>query len=495
MLTNFIFGTLMIFSLESETTIPSVPVASSNINDYKNSSAWINYLSSNRFKTPHENIINEAKYCEIVDLFRSQHKPLLDSFGMPLPLERIIYSDYKPGNLVKEIITLYATQVFKFHFLESESKFPEEKLPYNINMFFHKTPFWHYYHEIGKNFLCKGQMYNHIPGHEYMIYKDESAKSARLYGQKYLAKKHCFYHWDFTPLTVDLSDKDECKAFFNSITLESFNTTNWILKKSRNSHNGEGVTIITKSKLKGLLQLFENGEQCGIFSQHYILQKYIGNPLTIEKRKFDFRLYMLIASVDPLIILYHDGFLRVSLTEYDRDSKESGSHITNTHLALEFVQGLNATEDEKEELLKEQMWTFKDFEEYMVGLGKVQTGWLDLYVRPLMKKNMYHLGKMHEAHLLKHPGVFELYGLDFIFDTDLHLWLLEINRSPAMQATSEEKGDLQGKMIQEILDIEYAILYGADLEKVVEQTTFEMIFNDKKEGMEKYYGLITEECV
>ena len=33
-------------------------------------------------------------------------------------------------------------------------------------------------------------------------------------------------------------------------------------------------------------------------------------------------MYMLIASVDPLIVYYHDGFLRVSLTVYDKNSND-----------------------------------------------------------------------------------------------------------------------------------------------------------------------------
>lgn len=45
-------------------------------------------------------------------------------------------------------------------------------------------------------------------------------------------------------------------------------------------------------------------------------QKYIDKPLLMDGKKFDFRVYMLIASMDPLIVLYHDGFLRRSLAEY-----------------------------------------------------------------------------------------------------------------------------------------------------------------------------------
>ncbi|OMJ94729.1 hypothetical protein SteCoe_2072 [Stentor coeruleus] len=492
------FGIWLFFKLESQsfdTVRKSFIHKEVNMTDIKNSQAWEEYMVYNRFDQDHENVVDDKDYCVLVKEYRAQHKPLLDYRGMPLPMERLIFSDYMPGNLVKDVINNYATLVYKYHYLDVSADFPKEKIPYYVNMFFHKTPYWHYYHELGTEFLCPGQMYNHIPGHEHMINKDDSAKAARIYGKKYENRKDCFYQWSFMPLTIDLSAEGECKLFFKHIEDRKFQGIEWIMKKSRNSHNGEGVILLTKSKLRGLKVMYKHGKKCGEINDKFIVQKYIGNPLTVEGKKFDFRVYMLIASVDPLIILYHDGFLRVSLTQYDVSSEESGSHITNTHQALEFVKTLNTTEDERDEMMKEQMWSFEKFEDYMIKQGKVKMNWLNDYVRPLMKKKMYHLVQMHIPNLIKHPGVFEMYGLDYIFDDDLNLWLLEVNRSPAMQATTEEKGKLQGTMIKDILDIEYAILYGIELDPIVENTTFNMIFDDRKHGMDKYYGLIDSECV
>jgi len=45
---------------------------------------------------------------------------------------------------------------------------------------------------------------------------------------------------------------------------------------------------------------------------------------------------------------------------------------------------------------------------------------------------MLHLVRMSSEYLLNHPGVFELFGVDFILDDEFNLWYLEINRSPAM---------------------------------------------------------------
>ena len=35
-------------------------------------------------------------------------------------------------------------------------------------MLYTKTSDFHFYHEIGKNFLCLHQIYNHIPGNNYL---------------------------------------------------------------------------------------------------------------------------------------------------------------------------------------------------------------------------------------------------------------------------------------------------------------------------------------
>ena len=57
------------------------------------------------------------------------------------------------------------------------------------------------------------------------------------------------------------------------------------------------------------------------------------NPLLYKGHKFDFRIYMLVASVNPLKVYYHDGFLRVSLDKYNNKSKKKNVFITNTEFS------------------------------------------------------------------------------------------------------------------------------------------------------------------
>jgi hypothetical protein len=80
----------------------------------------------------------------------------------------------------------------------------------------------------------------------------------------------------------------------------------------------------------------------------------------------------------------------------------------------------------------------------MIEVGKVSDReWLDDYVRPEMKRNMLHLVRMHYEKFMRHPNVGEMFGVDYMFDDDLNLWYLEVARSPAIQATTFEKGRIQ----------------------------------------------------
>lgn len=88
--------------------------------------------------------------------------------------------------------------------------------------------------------------------------------------------------------------------------------------------------------------------------------------MLVERRKFDFRIYMLVASTDPYIVYYHDGFLRVSLENYDPNSNDKGVHLTNTEFSKKKWHDMEKNGINTEELREYQMWNLTRFQNYLL---------------------------------------------------------------------------------------------------------------------------------
>ncbi len=55
-----------------------------------------------------------------------------------------------------------------------------------------------------------------------------------------------------------------------------------------------------------------------------VVQKYIHQPLLIDGLKFDFRVYCLVTSCDPLrIFVYRDGLARFATSEYQAPKEDN----------------------------------------------------------------------------------------------------------------------------------------------------------------------------
>jgi len=238
----------------------------------------------------------------------------------------------------------------------------------------------------------------------------------------------------------------------------------FILKVGHSAHRASGLYLFDEEEEILTIQAYGNGSKCGELPQSLVAQQYISNPLLLDKQnKFDFRIYMLVASVNPLIVYYHDGFLRLSLRTYDKWSKEKNVHFTNTHLSKElfaiaktFQEYQGMTEDQLREY---QMWSMKELEEYLLESGKItDPNWLETYLKPKFQEAFIHTVRMSEHSFLKHSGVYEMFGLDFLLDEHMNLWFIECNASPQLIGTSPEKTEFLIKLISDVFEIQYAFL-------------------------------------
>ena len=65
---------------------------------------------------------------------------------------------------------------------------------------------------------------------------------------------------------------------------------------------------------------------------------------------------------------------------------------------------------------------------------------------------------MSENSFLKHSGVFEMFGLDFMLDENMNLWFIECNSSPQLIGTNDHKTQFLTDMLTEMFNIQYGLL-------------------------------------
>lgn len=319
----------------------------------------------------------------------------------------------------------------------------------------------HHEHILGKEIGCLYQAYNHVLGIGTLTRKDRVARSAINYTEKWKNKPQCFDGKKFFPQSRELQNKTECLQWFEYIDTEEYRkakeekTIVFIRKIGSGSHQGKGVQPVDEQEEKRLREVYQNGSRCGQNRDSVLIQHYIDNPLLVEGHKFDFRIYMMIASTNPLIVFYHDGFLRVSLFEYNVTSTEKGMHLTNTAQSIKAMEKAIADGVMNEtELLNFQMWNLTRFTDYLIKMGKVESrAWLDEYLRPSFQHAMQHLIRMAQHTFQPYSMSWELYGMDFMLDENLNLWFIEANCGPVLKGTNPEKEQLVGKMLRDMYEI------------------------------------------
>lgn len=394
-------------------------------------------------------VVNESstpsKYCAAVALYQDSQPPI--------PV-KVLYSDYKRGILGYKALVNQGWEDPMRKKSRPKGKNPFKLASPKVTMFFLKATAMHNRIKFPHDFPCKGQMYNHIYGDEALGHKSKVVDSLREYEESLkLSKPRCeFTLVDVHPESYNLHHKDQCITYLQVASSEPItNNVTWILKISENSHNAQGLTLIRDtSVISDMVECDGNDPR--------MAQRYLPNPLLLNGHKADLRVYILIASTSPLIAYSGPGFVRRSLTPYNSSSKELASHITNTQLS-KAIKGFKKNTT----LQNEQFWNFHRLAGYLEDSGLVDNGdlWLRDTLEVQLRVAMIHLMNSVQRKLDPRPGLFSLYGLDFILDDRLKLWFIEANRSPSLEGSSSEKSEIVNTLIEDVSNIQYHLLYNS----------------------------------
>ena len=150
---------------------------------------------------------------------------------------------------------------------------------------------------------------------------------------------------DIMPRSFVLSDPTQCVQFFKYGNAHP--KTWWVLKPS-DGYGGDGITI--HSNLSTLYKEY------GTCTKHddYIVQEYLPDLLLLQNRKFDIRALILISGTSPYLLFHHEGYLRVSVREFDLHGGRE-VHLTNSHVQFT-AEGFQ---------VNKHFWSFQQLQDYL----------------------------------------------------------------------------------------------------------------------------------
>ncbi|XP_064634359.1 polyglutamylase complex subunit TTLL1-like isoform X2 [Lineus longissimus] len=299
--------------------------------------------------------------------------------------------------------------------------------------------------------LCDDQVINHFPNHYELTRKDLMVKNIKRYRKDLekegnpLAEKDgtgSYIHLDFIPVTFMLP------ADYN-LFVEEFRknpSSTWIMKPSGKAC-GVGIFLINRlSQLKK----WSRDSKTNTFTapsskESYVISRYIDNPMLIGGKKFDLRLYVLVTSFRPLkCYMYKLGFCRFCTVKYNANVNELDNmfvHLTNVSIQ-KHGREYNYMHGGK--------WTTENLRMFIAGThGKEVADKLydDIHWQ------IVHSLKAVSGVMANDRHCYEVYGYDIIIDDTLKPWLIEVNASPSLSATTSSDRIMKYKLISDVINI------------------------------------------
>lgn len=248
---------------------------------------------------------------------------------------------------------------------------------------------------------------------------------------------------DFFPTTYELPSEyhifvEEFKRSPGSV---------WIMKPAGKAQ-GRGIFLFRK--LKDINEwkkedFFRRDEEKNDKEppETYVVQRYIEKPYLIGGKKFDIRVYVLVTSYVPLKVwLYRSGFARFSNTRFSLDSiNDAFVHLTNVAIQK------TAPDYDPEKGCK---WSLQEFRLYLMAKhGPDVVKQLFQQIDEIFIKSLQSVQRI----IINDKHCFELYGFDIMFDNNLKPWIIEVNASPSLTASSPTDYDLKVSLLEDMLHV------------------------------------------
>jgi len=273
-------------------------------------------------------------------------------------------------------------------------------------------------------------IFNRFPEADTFAHKKELGDVLnRLF--KYFPEDFTFY-----PRTYTIPGDD--KRLANDLE-ESKGKKTYIFKPSAGSQ-GEGIHLFkTVADYESLLKS-QNGHE-------FVVQEYIADPLLVDGKKFDCRIYVLITGLRPMkAFVCKEGLARFCTENYEPPTK-ANMHKCYMHLTNYSLNKNSKDYKTSEEIISENDASKRTLTSLYLSLSKmgIAREEIEEKIREVCEKIVLAIEPYltHEYNLSmgKDPidpeRVFHVFGFDILFDKNKNPWILEINANPSLNINLE----------------------------------------------------------
>lgn len=257
----------------------------------------------------------------------------------------------------------------------------------------------------------------------------------------------------YVPESFLLGLREDQARFASAVLREPIaSTPAWVLKEP-SIDGGNGVSILFADEARNLLL----GPEARVIAayRNRLAQRYVKDLILLNGRKFDLRVYWLVASMQPPLVLYHDGTLRVSLERFDSANNSKGQHLTNAAQQVGGHDPAKSSEASRQPMAV--LWALLD------NLRRSEPEWPDnprAHVECVIRDAIAQIWKVYaplfrteldRAH--RERDAFVLFGADFMIDRRLNVYLSEIQSGPGLPVNTKAVRDIMTTMIPDLAKI------------------------------------------
>ncbi|KAK2947739.1 putative Tubulin glycylase 3C [Blattamonas nauphoetae] len=296
------------------------------------------------------------------------------------------------------------------------------------------------------------QKINHFPGMSEITRKDNLARNMNK------LKNQFPEDYKFVPTTWILPhDYNALAQYFNSAR-----KSKTIIVKPDASCQGRGI-FLTRH-----IEDLNSTDDC-------VVQQYISKPHLINGLKYDLRLYVLVASCNPLRMFMHrKGIIRFATVEYtkptDENLENTFMHLTNYAVNKRNTSYIQAQSNSKSGDSKDDgsepsgsKWSHQDYRKYLREKEGVDDEAVWHKICAVCVKTVTAIsGILRHTYRLCTPQdkvsqrvsmCFEVLGFDVMLDHKLEPHLIEVNHSPSFTCDTPLDYDVKFNVVKDTMTI------------------------------------------